>query len=157
MNKLCLVWVTAFLAMQLPAAAQQTTAPQGEENLQTVLQDENRFGELLTETWVLRDILALHLGGNISAEVSEFQGLQDRLKEQRTTILEKIGTQAMPKSSSPSADRLAATLEDTGVKRDSQLGKRLISAGILFEQAANAGSLGSLCDMHPFRAICAEP
>jgi hypothetical protein len=150
------MWVTAFLAMQIPAAAQQTATPQGEENLQTVLQDDKRFSELLTEVWVLRDILALHLGGNISAEVNEFQGLQDRLKEQRTTILEKIGAQALPKSSSPSADRLAATLEDTGVKRDSELGKRLISAGILFEQAANAGALGSLCELHPFRAVCAE-
>ena len=156
MNKLGLTWIIAFLAMQLPAAAQQNATPQGEENLQIVLQDDNRFSQLLTEVWVLRDILALHLGGNISAEVSEFQRLQDRPKEQRTSILEKVGTQSLPKSDAPSADRLAATLEDTGVKRDSELGKRLINASALFEQAANAGALGSLCDMHPFRAICAD-
>jgi|SRR5687768_16011444 len=157
MNRPGLVWGALFVAaMQLPAAAQQADAPPGAAGLHSVLEDDDRFSQLLTEVWVLRDILALHLGGNISAEVQEFQRMQDRLKEQRAAILEKVGSKSLPQTTSVSIGRFAATLEKTGVKPDSELGRRLVVASILFEQAASAGSLGSLCDMHPFRAVCSE-
>jgi hypothetical protein len=151
--------VLLVLATQVPAHAQQVT-PLGPDELKAVLEDESRFGQLLTEVWVLRDILALDLGGNISADSQAFQGLQDRLREQRTTIVESLGAQPnvqFPQTILSTGDRIAASLEQTGVQRESKLGKRLIAASILFEQAARVGSLGSLCDLHPFRAICSQP
>jgi hypothetical protein len=141
----------------LPAAAQQ--ASPGE--LKTVLQDDERFAQLMTEVWVLRDLLALQTGGNISAEATEFQALQDRLREQRTTILEKLGEPEpnvqFPQEVVAAADRFSASLEQFGVQRQSQLGQRLTAASILFATALDTGSLGSLCDLHPFRAICSQP
>jgi hypothetical protein len=58
--------------VQLPAFAQQSSPP-GPPDLKAVLQDDERFSQLMTEVWVLRDLLALQLGGNISAEATEFQ------------------------------------------------------------------------------------
>ena len=140
-------------AMQaLPASAQQVSPA----DLRTVLQNDDRFAQLMTEVWVLRDILALHVGGNISAEAQQFQSLQDRLREQRAAIVEKVTDEPFPQAVFASADRFAASLEETGVQRELELGKRLVAASILFEQAARIGSLGSLCDLHPFRAVCSE-
>jgi hypothetical protein len=142
-----------FAAMQaLPASAQQVSPA----DLRTVLQNDDRFAQLMTEVWVLRDILALHVGGNISAEAQQFQSLQDRLREQRAAIVEKVTDEPFPQAVFASADRFAASLEETGVQRELELGKRLVAASILFEQAARIGSLGSLCDLHPFRAVCSE-
>ena len=142
-----------FAAMQaLPASAQQVSPA----DLRTVLQNDDRFAQLMTEVWVLRDILALHVGGNISAETQQFQSLQDRLREQRAAIVEKVTDEPFPQAVFASADRFAASLEETGVQRELELGKRLVAASIMFEQAARIGSLGSLCDLHPFRAVCSE-
>jgi hypothetical protein len=146
-------------AMQMPSLAQDT-APVGIKELKHVLEDEERFAALLTEVWVLRDLLALQLGGNISAETKEFQAMQDRLRDQRASLLETLSSEQpnvqFPQRISSAADRFAASLEQFGVKRDSQLGKRLTAASMLFEQAVSAASLGSLCDVHPFRAICSQ-
>ena len=156
MGKRSFILATALLAfLNLSVLAQQSAQP-GPGDLKAVLQDDTRFSQLMTEVWVLRDILAIDLGGNISAEAQEFQGLQDRLREQRATIMEKLGSEPFPQTIIASADRYAAALEKTGVRRDSDLGKRLVMASILFEQAARVGTLGSLCDLHPFRAVCSE-
>jgi hypothetical protein len=142
-----------FAALRaLPASAQQVSPAE----LRTVLQDDGRFAQLLTEAWVLRDILALHVGGNISAEAQQFQTLQDRMREQRAAIAEKVTDEPFSQTVFATADRFAASLEETGVKRELELGKRLVVASILFEQAARIGSLGSLCDLHPFRAVCSD-
>jgi hypothetical protein len=141
----------------MPAAAQQ--APTAD--LKIVLQDNERFAQLMTEVWVLRDLLALQAGGNISAEATEFQTLQDRLRDQRTTILEKLGEQQpnvqFPQQVVATADRFSQSLEQFGVQRNSQLGQRLTTASMLYNTALSVGSLGSLCDLHPFRAICSQP
>jgi hypothetical protein len=154
MHRRVFILAAALLASMQPFVMAQQTALPGPADLKTVLQDDARFGQLMTEVWVLRDILALHLGNNISAEAQEFQGLQDRMREQRAAILEKVTDEPFPQTTIASADRFAATLELTGVQRNSELGKRLVLASILFEQAARLGSLGSLCDLHPFRAVC---
>jgi hypothetical protein len=141
----------------LPATAQQPSPAE----LKTVLQDDERFAQLMTEVWVLRDLLALQTGGNISAEATEFQALQDRLRQQRTMVLEKLGEQQpnvqFPQEVVAAADRFSASLEKFGVQRNSQLGQRLITASMLYITALSVGSLGSLCDLHPFRAICSQP
>jgi hypothetical protein len=141
----------------LSAAAQQPS----QADLRAVLQDDDRFAQLMTEMWVLRDLLALQTGGNISAEATEFQTLQDRLREQRTTILEKFGEQQpnvnFPREVVAAADRFSASLEQFGVQRDSQLDQRLSAASMFFATALSAGSLGSLCDLHPFRTLCTQP
>jgi hypothetical protein len=142
-----------FAAMHaLPASAQQVSPAE----LKNVLQDDARFAQLMTEVWVLRDILALHVGGNISAEAQQFQTIQDRMREQRAAISEKVTDEPFSQTVYATADRFAASLEETGVQRELELGKRLVAASILFEQAARTGSLGSLCDLHPFRAVCSE-
>ena len=109
---------------------------------------------------MLRDLLALQLGGNISAETKEFQALQDRLRDQRASLLETLSAEQpnvqFPQEVLSAADRFAASLEQFGVKRDSELGKRLVAASMLFGQALAVASLGSLCDVHPFRAICSQ-
>jgi len=156
MRRRSFILVAALLISKPLAVMAQQTATLGPSDLKAVLQDDARFGQLMTEMWVLRDILALHLGGNISAEAQEFQGLQDRMREQRAAILEKVTDEPFPQTTIASADRFAATLEETGVQRNSELGKRLVLASILFEQAASLGSLGSLCNLHPFRAICSQ-
>jgi hypothetical protein len=151
--------VILLLLMQIPAHAQQA-GPPGPDELKAVLEDESRFGQLLTEVWVLRDILALDLGGNISADTQAFQTLQDRLREQRTTIVETLGAQQniqFPQTVLSMGDRVAANLERTGVQRESSLGKRLVAASMLFEQATRLASQGSLCSLHPFRAVCSQP
>jgi hypothetical protein len=141
----------------LTAAAQQASPP----DLKTVLQDDERFAQLMTEVWVLRDLLALQTGGNISAEATEFQALQDRLRDQRTTILEKVSEQQpnvqFPQQVVATADRFSQSLEQFGVQRNSQLGQRLATASMLYITVLSVGSLGSLCDLHPFRAICSQP
>jgi hypothetical protein len=138
----------------LPASAQQASPA----DLKTALQDDERLSQLFTEMWVLRDLLALQLGGNISAEATEFQALQDRIREQKATILEKLGEQQanvqFPQQIVAIADRFSAKLEQFGVQRESELGRRLTFASMLFSTALDTGSLGSLCDLHPFRAIC---
>lgn len=160
MNRRMLILAAAFAsAMQIEVYAQEI-GPVGVKELRTVLQDEERFTRLLTEVWVLRDLLALQLGGNISAETKEFQALQDRLRNQRASLLETLSAEQpnvqFPQEVLSSADRFIASLEPFGVKRDSELGKRLVAASMLFEQALSLASLGSLCDVHPFRAICSQ-
>jgi hypothetical protein len=140
MNRRMFILATAFASAMQNKVDAQETPPVGVKELRAVLEDEARFTQLLTEIWVLRDLLALQLGGNISAETKEFQALQDRLRDQRASA----------------ADRFAASLEQFGVKRESELAKRLVAASMLFGQALAVASLGSLCDVHPFRAICSQ-
>jgi hypothetical protein len=159
MNWRCLILAVMLVLWSVPAHTQQVSPP-GPDELKAVLEDESRFAQLLTEVWVLRDILALDLGGSISADSQPFQKLQDRLRQQRTTIVENLGAQPniqFPQTVLSFGDRVAASLEQTGVPRESELGRRLVTASMMFEQAANTASLGSLCDMHPFRAICSQP
>lgn len=148
-----------FLFLQLSAVAQQSVPPDVAE-LRAVLEDEERFSQLMTETWVLRDVLALQVGGNISAETKEFQALQDKLRDQRPVILESLaGEQArveLPETVIAAHEKLATTLDSFGVKGDSDLGRRLLAANIRFNQALSAASLGSLCNIHPFRTLCPE-
>lgn len=160
MNRRMLILAAAFAsAMQITVYAQEI-GPVGVKELKAVLEDDERFTQLLTEAWVLRDLLALQLGGNISAETKEFQALQDRLRDQRASLLESLSAEQpnvqFPQEVLSAADRFAASLEQFGVKRDSELGKRLVAASMLFGQALAVASLGSLCDVHPFRAICSQ-
>jgi hypothetical protein len=160
MNRRMLILAAAFLsAMRIKVYAQQI-GPVGVKELKAVLEDDARFTQLLTEVWVLRDLLALQLGGNISAETKEFQALQDRLRDQRASLLESLSAEQpnvqFPQEVLSAADRFAVSLEQFGVKRESELGKRLVAASMLFGQALVVALLGSLCDVHPFRAICSQ-
>jgi len=160
MNRRMFILVTAFASAMQNKVDAQETPPVGVKELRAVLEDEARFTQLLTEIWVLRDLLALQLGGNISAETKEFQALQDRLRDQRASLLESLSAEQpnvqFPQEVLSSADRYGASLEKFGVKRDSELSKRLVAASMLFEQALSVASFGSLCDVHPFRAICSQ-
>jgi hypothetical protein len=159
MNRRALILAGAFLTtLQFPVFAQ--SGPAGIDDLRMVLKEDERFTALLTEVWVLRDLLALQLGGNISAQANEFQALQDKVRDQRASILEKLAgeqqTVQFPQEVLATSDRFAMSLEQFGVKSDSELGKRLVTASVLFEQALGLASLGSLCELHPFRAVCSE-
>jgi hypothetical protein len=159
MKRRAVILVTAFL-MTLGLRVPAQTPPVGLDELRTVLKEDERFTQLMMETWVLRDLLALKMGDNISAEATEFQTLENKLREQRASILEKLAAEQpnvqFPQKVMASADRFAASLEQFGVKRESELGKRLVAASMVFEQALNVASLGSLCNLHPFRAVCSE-
>jgi hypothetical protein len=148
----------AFL-LQSPVFAQNSTTTEVVE-LKTVIEDDERFKQLLTEVWVLRDLLALQVGGNISAETKEFQALQDKLRDQRAALLETLsGEKAMihlPEAVLASGNKLSVALESFGVRPDSDLGKRLTAAHLRFNQALSAASLGSLCNVHPFRTFCPQ-
>jgi hypothetical protein len=77
------------------------------------------------------------------------------------TLLETFNAQQPNVQFSPevvaTAERISVRLEQFGVQRGSDLGQRLVVASMFFNTALNAGSLGSLCDLHPFRAICSQP
>lgn len=100
-RRVFLLLAAAFATSVMPthSLAQDIIAPSVDE-LRATLQDDKRFAQLMTEVWVLRDLLALQQGGDISTDTKEFQGLQDQVRGQRESIVDAI-------SSDPSRARLS--------------------------------------------------
>lgn len=114
MNRRVLLGMSAAFAtgaMQTRAIGQDAAAPSADE-LKATLQDDDHFAQLMTEMWVLRDLLALQQGTNISAQSTDFQGLQDQLRSHRTSITNTISTEPalvnLPEDLLSSANSIAA-------------------------------------------------
>jgi hypothetical protein len=153
------IFLAAVLASVPAVKALCQDAPLGSTTeLKAAVQDEQHFTILMTEIWVLRDILALQAGGDISADAKAFQALQDNLRSQRGSLADKLAAQQsevqLPADVVTSASKLPGSLNSFGVQPTSELGKRLLLAYALFSQSLAATSLGSLCDVHPFRMHC---
>jgi hypothetical protein len=152
-----LLFASVALTIPTNAMGQSKSSVDGKE-LQATLQDDQRFAQLMTEIWVLRDVLALHEGGNLAAETTEFQGLQDQLRKQRDFIVSTIsaGPEQMTLSGDleKSSSSIALTLDRFGIRTDSVLGRRLVTAYMAFGQALSIGSLEPLCRIYPFRTQC---
>jgi hypothetical protein len=155
----CMVILAAVVAFLLHSAVFAQDSPTTEVGeLKALVEDDERFQQLMTEVWVLRDLLALQVGGNISAETKEFQALQDKLRAQREALIESLSSEQartqVPEAVLTSGNKLSVALESFGVRPDSDLGRRLMAAHLRFNQALSAASLGSLCHVHPFRTFC---
>ena len=156
---LMLLYALVILAVPVDALAQSKTLVDAKE-LQVTLQDDQRFAQLMTEMWVLRDLLALHQGGNIAETTKEFQNLQDQLRNQRAFVISTLSTKTkqmtFPDTLEPSAKSIVLTLDRFGIRPDSNLGKRLVTAYLAFSQALALSALAPLCDLYPFRNQCQD-
>jgi hypothetical protein len=62
------------VALMLQGAALAQDGPGAEiTELKALIEDDERFNQLLTEVWVLRDVLALQVGENVRSEAKEFR------------------------------------------------------------------------------------
>ena len=138
------------------SSIEQTTFTGSE--LRTVVQDDERLTVLMTEIWVLRDLLALQQSGDISVQSTTFQDLQDQIRDHQPAILDLISKDLTginaPGNVQATAATIATKLDEFGVRRDSELSKRLINAYVMFSQILLIDSLEPLCGLHPFRELC---
>jgi hypothetical protein len=154
---LLLMSVVLAAAMHTQAMGQNVAVPSAND-LKAALQDDAQFSQLMTEVWVVRDLLALQQGGDISAQIKDFQGLQDQVRSHRNSIVDTISSDParieVKSDVQSSADSVAASLDRFGVRADSELGKRLGFAFVMFNQVVSAASLDSPCKIYPFQEVC---
>src|SRR5687767_7617512 len=108
-------------AMHTHAMGQNVAVPSASD-LKAALQDDAQFSQLMTEVWVVRDLLALQQGGDISAQIKDFQGLQDQVRSHRNSIVDAISSDParieVKSDMQSSADSVAASLDRFGVRAD---------------------------------------
>lgn len=151
LQTLVAVWIAAFAP--IANAANPTV-----EEIKVAVENDERFTELFTEVWVLRDLLALQQGGDISAQMADFQRLQDQLTEDRSSMLEQLSNKPLavdlPENYQLTGNAIAEKLDVFGVRRDSELARRLMSGYLIFSQLLLLDNQAPLCDIHPFRPFC---
>jgi len=128
------------------------------DDVKFVLEDDSNFSRLLTEIWVLRDLLALYQGGDISVQVTNFQDLQDTLRNDQDSLVKNFSSnprsEILPNNLRATAITIADRLDRFGVRRESDLGKRLVKAYLLYSKILVLDSLDPLCTLHPFQELC---
>jgi hypothetical protein len=146
---------TLLMALKAVNSEIQAAPP---DQIKVVLESEARVGELFTEVWVLRDLLALQQGGDIAAQAVTFQGLQDQLNQDKQSMLDQLAKDPsatdLEESYMKTASTIAERLDTLGVRRDSDLAKRLVEGYVIFSQMLLLDGQPSLCELHPFRLIC---
>jgi hypothetical protein len=128
------------------------------DQIREVLESDARYNELYTELWVLRDILALQQGGDLAAQATNFQTLQEQLAGDRSSMLEQLAKKPdavdLEETYILTANKMAQKLEEFGVRQDSDLGKRLVLGYLIFSQMLLLDNQLPVCELHPFRRIC---
>lgn len=153
-------WLYKYAVVLAFVALYSNTQAAPPDQIKAVLESEDRVGELFTEVWVLRDLLALQQGGDTSAQATAFQGLQDQLNQDKQSMLDQLAKDPsaiqLEESYMKVAHTIAERLDTLGVRRDSDLGKRLVEGYVIFSQMLRLDGQPPLCELQPFRPICPQ-